>query len=57
MWASFEASVISTYSFMHLRTFKEHLLRSKLRDGTGEEPSLVSDGKELTEGGRQLSTV
>lgn len=53
MWASFEASVISTYSFIHLQTFKEHLLRSKLRDGTGEEPSLVSDLKELTDGGRQ----
>jgi len=37
VWASFEASVISTFSFIHLQTFKERLLRSKLCDETGEE--------------------
>lgn len=34
------------------KTFKEHLLRSRVRDGAGEDPSLVSDLTELTDGGR-----
>lgn len=57
MWASLEASVISTPSLIHLQTFMGRLLRARPMMGTRnrKEPSLFSDLEELNDGGRQFS--
>lgn len=44
VWASFEASVISTFSFIHLQTFKEgaRVPSSVMRQGRNKLESLTS---------------